>query len=93
MLVNLITTHLYWKDHLVARSITEEIPAGTVVRSQAITDATPDTYVYGTREEYEAGMEAVRNDATLSPSEQSDILASSPEPPETFEEYMERHAD
>ena len=77
----------------MARSITDEIPAGTIVRSQAITDAKPDTYVYGTREEYEAGMEAVRNDETLSPSEGADILASTSEPEETFEEYMERHGD
>jgi Asp-tRNA(Asn)/Glu-tRNA(Gln) amidotransferase C subunit len=77
----------------VARSITDEIPAGTVVRSQAITDATPDTYVYESREEYEAGMEAVRKDETLSPPERADILDSTPEPEETFEEYMERHAD
>ena len=91
--MKLITTYLYWKDHLVARSITDEIPAGTVARSQAITDAAPDTYVYGTREEYDAGMEALRDDATLGPSERADTLAGSPEPEETFEEYMERHAD
>jgi Asp-tRNA(Asn)/Glu-tRNA(Gln) amidotransferase C subunit len=77
----------------VARLITDEIPDGTVARSQAITDAKPDTYVYGTREEYEAGMEAVRNDETLSGPERDDILASTPEPEETFEEYMERHGD
>jgi hypothetical protein len=77
----------------VARLITDEIPAGTVARSQAITDAKPDTYVYGTREEHEAGMEAVRNDETLSPSERADVLASTPEPEETLEEYTERHGD
>ena len=77
----------------MARLITDEIPAGTVARSQAITDAKPDTYVYGTRKEYEAGMEAVMNDETLSPSDRDDILASTPVPEETFEESMERHAD
>lgn len=77
----------------MARLITDEIPAGTVARSQAITDAKQDTYVYGTREEHEAGMEAVRNDEILSPSERADILASTPEPEETFDEYLERHSD
>jgi hypothetical protein len=77
----------------VARLITDEIPAGTVARSQAITDVEPDAYVYGTREEYEAGMEAVRNDGTLSPPDQADILVSTPEPEETFEESMDRHAN
>lgn len=77
----------------MARLITDEIPAGTIARSQAITDAKPDTYVYGTREEYEPGMEAVAKDETLSGSERHDILMSTPEPEETFEEYMERHDD
>lgn len=77
----------------MARLITDEIPAGTVARSQAITDAQPDTYVYGTREEYEAGMEAVEKDQTLSGSERAEILMSNPVPEETFEEYMERHSD
>jgi Asp-tRNA(Asn)/Glu-tRNA(Gln) amidotransferase C subunit len=76
----------------VARLITDEIPAGTVARSQAVTDAKPDTYVYGTREEYEAGMEDVRNDKTLSSSDQADILTSTPEPEETLEESLERHS-
>lgn len=75
------------------RSITDERPAGTIAVSSAITDPTPDTYVYGTREEYEAGMEAVMKDETLSGSERYDILMGTPEPEETYEEYMERHND
>lgn len=73
------------------RSIIDELPAGTVAVSSAITDTKPDTYVYATREEYEAGMEAVAKDESLSPSGRADILAGSPEPDETYEEYMERH--
>jgi hypothetical protein len=75
------------------RSITDELPAGTTSVSSAITDATPDAYVYGSREEYEAGMEAVAKDETLSGSERADIQVSTPEPEETYEEYMERHDD
>ena len=63
----------------MARTITDEIPAGTVAESWAITDVKPDIHVYGSE--------------NLSPSDQADILADSPEPEETFEEYMERHAD
>lgn len=73
------------------RSITDELPAGTTSVSSAITDAAPDTYVYATREEYEAGMEAVAKDETLSGSERAGIQAGAPEPDETYEEYMERH--
>ena len=75
------------------RSIIDDLPAGTIAVSSAITDTKPDPYVYATREEYEAGMEAVAKDETLSPSERADILASTPEPEETYEEYMERHDD
>jgi hypothetical protein len=75
------------------RSIIDELPAGAIAVSSAITDTKPDTYVYATREEYEAGMEAVVKDESLSGSERADILASTPEPEETFEEYMERHDD
>lgn len=81
------------RNSITFRSITDELPAGTASVSSAITDATPDTYVYATREEYEAGMEAVAKDETLSGSERAEILASTPEPEETFEEYMERHDD
>lgn len=77
----------------MSRSITDEIPAGTISISSSITDSKPDVYVYGTRDEYAAGMDAVRNDETLSGSERDDILASTPEPEETFEESMERHRD
>lgn len=75
------------------RSITDEIPAGTISSSSAITDEVPDTYVYATREEYEAGMEAVAKDETLSGPERADILGSTPEPEETYEEYLERQDD
>jgi hypothetical protein len=75
------------------RSIIDDLPAGTIAVSSAITDTKPDPYVYATREEYEAGIEAVAKDETLSPSERDDILASTPEPEETYEEYMERHDD
>lgn len=63
----------------MARSITDAMPAGTVVESWAVTDTKPDVYVYGNE--------------NLSPSDQADILASTPEPEETFEDYMKRHAD
>lgn len=75
------------------RSIIDELPAGTVSMSSTITDTTPDTYVYASREEYEAGLEEVVKDESLSGSERADILGSTPEPEETFEEYMERHDD
>ena len=75
------------------RSIIDELPAGTIAASSAITDMKPDTYVYGTREEYEAAMEAAVKDETLSGSERADILMGTPEPDETYEEYMERHGD
>lgn len=48
---------------------------------------------YASREEYEAAMEAVAKDESLSPSTRADILANTPEPEETYEEYLERHDD
>lgn len=75
------------------RTITDAIPAGTVTWSQALTDTGPEVHVYATREEYEAGMEAVAKDETLSGSERADILMGTVEPDETYEEYMDRHAD
>ncbi|MEE2524498.1 hypothetical protein [Pseudarthrobacter sp. J47] len=56
------------------------------------TPETPPTKAQ-TREEYEAAMEAVAKDESLSGSERADILMGTPEPEETYEEFMERHDD
>jgi hypothetical protein len=61
------------------RTIEAEIPAGI------------DGYT--NREEYDAWVEAVWADESMSPSDRADMISGSVEPEETFEEYMERHAD
>lgn len=52
-----------------------------------------DIHIYSTLEEYEAGMDAVAKDETLSGSEKAEILATTLVPEETYEEYMKRHDD
>lgn len=52
-----------------------------------------DVRQYQSREEYDAAMEAVRTDESLSGGERDEILKSGPEPEETFEEYIKRQKD
>lgn len=66
------------------RSITDEIEPGTESVSRSITDEKPDVYVYG---------ESSEADKSIRPSKKAERIAGTPEPEETFEEYLERQSD
>lgn len=66
------------------RSITDEIEPGTESVSRSITDEKPDVYVYG---------EPSEADESIRPSKKAETIAGTPEPEETFEEYLERKSD
>jgi hypothetical protein len=68
-------------------SITDEPAVGTVSRSRSITDVADDVYEYGSHGWVQQQF------PTLSPPDQADIIADTPEPDEELDEYMDRHGD
>ncbi|WP_139007403.1 hypothetical protein [Arthrobacter crystallopoietes] len=74
-----------------ATGITDEPMPGTKAVSRSIVNEELDVYVYGTtREEYDAWVQQVMQDETMSPKERDTLIRSVPEPEETYEERMER---
>lgn len=74
-----------------SRSITDHFKPGTRAESMSITDVAPDVHIYGeTPEEYEAWVQQVKEDSSMSPKEQATHIASVPAPAETYAERIRR---